>query len=423
MSDETKCDQPIYMATVSAPTNIACIKYWGKASVEYNTPINSSVSVTLDQSDLCATTTASASLSYTEDKLWLNGIEENPNKRFYACLNQVRALASDKIDPETGDVIVSADQWKQMKVHVSSYNTFPTAAGLASSAAGYAALVSAFKELFHAKESFPGEFTTIARQGSGSACRSLYGGFVAWRKGSAEDGWKNSFAEQVCDENHWSEIRALILVVSDEKKTTSSTKGMSNSVSTSRLLQHRAECVVDERMEQIEAAYHQKDFPTFAKLTMADSNQFHATCLDTYPPIFYMNDVSKQIINLIHCYNDYTGEIRAGYTFDAGPNAVIYTLEKYSVEVTALMLHWFPSINMKEYMTCSSNADMLEKVQSFSLDPELIKATDAVWNLTLDQNQTHVKHVYFTKSGPGPLVLTEDNALIDTATGLNTYQP
>jgi len=409
------------MATVSAPTNIACIKYWGKASIEYNTPINSSVSVTLDQSDLCAMTTASASLSYTEDKLWLNGIEETPNKRFYACLNQIRAMAGDKVDPTSGKVIVSSEQWKQMKVHVSSYNTFPTAAGLASSAAGYAALVSAFKELFHAKESFPGEFTTIARQGSGSACRSLYGGFVAWRKGSSENGWKNSLAEQVCDEKHWPEIRALILVVSDQKKTTSSTTGMSNSVSTSKLLQHRAEHIVDGRMSEIEKAFHDKDFPTFAKLTMADSNQFHATCLDTYPPIFYMNDVSKQIIHLIHCYNEYSGGIRAGYTFDAGPNAVIYTLEKYSLEVAALMLYWFPSKDMKEYLTCSSNKDIFKKLESFSLDPELLKATEAIWSLTHEQNQTHVKHVYFTRSGPGPLVLGEEKALIDTKTGNNSY--
>lgn len=61
---------------------------------------------------------------------------------------------------------------------------------------------------------------------------------------------------------------------------------------------------------------------------MQDSNQFHAICLDTYPPIFYMNDISKIIINLVHVINKHYGYIMAAYTFDAGPNAVIYTLEK-----------------------------------------------------------------------------------------------
>jgi diphosphomevalonate decarboxylase len=127
----TQEDAPIYMATVSAPTNIACIKYWGKADKHWNTPTNESVSVTLDQSDLRAVTTAAASTKFTQDRLWLNGIEDEgapTNKRFRACVDGVLKLAKD---PE---------KWKDCKIHVSSYNTFPTAAGLASSAAGYAAL-------------------------------------------------------------------------------------------------------------------------------------------------------------------------------------------------------------------------------------------------------------------------------------------
>lgn len=65
-------------------------------------------------------------------------------------------------------------------------------------------------------------------------------------------------------------------------------------------------------------------------ICMQDSNQFHAVCLDTYPPIFYMNDTSKAIIRLVHALNDFNGSICAAYTFDAGPNAVIYTLEKFA---------------------------------------------------------------------------------------------
>ena len=131
-------------------------------------------------------------------------------------------------------------------------------------------------------------------------------------------------------------MRAVILVVSDKEKDTSSTSGMENSKN-SLLLKHRAAHIVQPRLEEIETAYLARDFQTFGKITMMESNQFHAVCLDTYPPIFYMNDTSKAIIRLVHVINAHFGEVRAAYTFDAGPNAVIYTLEKVS-QMTLLSL-------------------------------------------------------------------------------------
>jgi diphosphomevalonate decarboxylase len=405
---------PIYMATVSAPTNIACIKYWGKADAHYNTPTNDSVSVTLDQTDLKAVTTVAASSAFNQDRLWLNGIEDEKaatNKRFRACVDGVKALAKDPA------------KWQDLHIHVSSYNTFPTAAGLASSAAGYAALVAALAELMEAQEQYKGQLSTIARQGSGSACRSLYGGFVAWRKGNAEPNsgetsapWGDSMAVQIADEKHWPEIRALILVVSDAKKDTSSTAGMSTSVATSTLLQHRINSVVPERMTAIEKAYLEKDFATFGELTMKDSNQFHSVCMDTYPPIFYMNDISRMAVRIVHAYNAWAGETRAAYTFDAGPNAVLYTLDKYAIEVGALMLHYFPStgesyINKPEYA---------KEIAAFQLDPELLAATDKTGRTPTAGD---VKMMYFTKSGPGPQIMPVEEANLDPKTGLNTYQP
>eukprot|EP00536_Pseudo-nitzschia_multiseries_P018071 jgi/Psemu1/54020/gm1.54020_g len=412
----TTAEEPIYMATVSAPTNIACIKYWGKADAKYNTPTNDSVSVTLDQSDLRAVTTAAASKRFESDRLWLNGTEEEgaaDSKRFRACVDGVKLLAADP------------SKWKDLKVHVSSYNTFPTAAGLASSAAGYAALVAALAELMDAKESYPGQLTTLARQGSGSACRSLYGGFVAWRAGTAEGRsdddipWSDSLAVQIADENHWPELRAVIMVVSDAKKDTSSTAGMSTSVATSTLLPHRIAAVVPERMVAIEKAFLSKDFEAFGELTMRDSNQFHSVCADTYPPIFYMNDVSRQIVRIVHAYNQWAGETRAAYTYDAGPNAVLYTLDKYSVEVGALMAHYFPAPSgdaEKDYYNDSSYGASL---QAFALDPSLLEATDKCGRTPASGD---VKMVYHTKSGPGPQVLDNDtDGNLDPATGLNRY--
>ena len=126
-------------------------------------------------------------------------------------------------------------------------------------------------------------------------------------------------------------MHAVICVVSDAKKGTSSTAGMQRTVATSPLLQHRL-TLVPGRMAQMEKAIKERDFESFAKVTMADSNQFHAVCLDTAPPIFYLNDVSRGLIALVEEINRASvaaGKgIVAAYTFDAGPNCVIYALEK-----------------------------------------------------------------------------------------------
>eukprot|EP00619_Florenciella_sp_RCC1007_P004405 CAMPEP_0205907686 /NCGR_PEP_ID=MMETSP1325-20131115/2714_1 /ASSEMBLY_ACC=CAM_ASM_000708 /TAXON_ID=236786 /ORGANISM="Florenciella sp., Strain RCC1007" /LENGTH=103 /DNA_ID=CAMNT_0053273803 /DNA_START=22 /DNA_END=330 /DNA_ORIENTATION=- len=95
---------PRLVETTSCPTNIACIKYWGKASKKMNTPINSSVSVTLDQDDLRAVTTVATSKAFTQDRLFLNGSElsmddsknEHAN-RFKTCVAALRAKACDRI--------------------------------------------------------------------------------------------------------------------------------------------------------------------------------------------------------------------------------------------------------------------------------------------------------------------------------------
>ena len=406
-------DPVIHTATVSAPTNIACIKYWGKADSHYNTPINDSLSLTLDQSDLRAVTTAAASFSFGKDCLWLNGSEvlhASEAKRFRACVDGVRALATAKINPITKQVIVSKSDWERMHVHIASYNTFPTAAGLASSAAGYAALVAALVQLFGAKESFPGEFTAIARQGSGSACRSLYGGFVAWCAGGKKKDWSDSIARQIADESAWEEMRAVILVVSDAKKDTSSTEGMSNSVATSELLAFRAKEVVPRRMKVIEAAIKAKDFQCFGEVTMRDSNQFHAIALDTYPPIFYMNDVSRSIVQMIHRYNEWAGEIRAAYTFDAGPNAVLYTLDSHVVELLALVLKYYPAKSEDLLGDYVNNVALAKEALEFQLDENLMAAVEKSGRV---HTFGDVKKVYSTMGGPGPITLDASYGIFD----------
>lgn len=233
-------------------------------------------------------------------------------------------------------------------MHIASYNNFPTAAGLASSASGLAALVFTLATLYelpaHGVTHF--QLSLIARQGSGSACRSLFGGFVAWELGEKEDG-SDSGAVQVAGVAHWPEMQALICVVSDKKKGTGSTEGMQSTVATSPLLAHRIAHVVPARMARMEKAILDKNFNSFALETMQDSNQFHAVCLDTTPPIFYLNDTSRAIIALVEELNRcflLNEQRRIGaYTFDAGPNAVIYSLgAEDTAYIHSLVLRYFP---------------------------------------------------------------------------------
>lgn len=405
--------------TCTAPTNIAVIKYWGKDSVALNTPINSSVSVTLHQDDLCAITTAAASKTFSKDRLWLNGVEEDVagNARLAIVLKLIRAIASDKVDDRTGEVLVKKEDWKNFKVHISSRNTFPTAAGLASSAAGYACLTYALAKLYSVVETYPGELTAIARQGSGSACRSLYGGFVKWQKGSLPDA-KDSIAIQVADEHHWPELRALILVVSAAKKETSSTSGMATSVQTSDLLKYRAAEIVEPRLSAIESAYRSRDFAAFGRITMKDSNQFHATCLDTYPPIFYMNDTSKSIVQLVHAFNRYHSCVRAAYTFDAGPNAVIYTTEEDVPQLLAFVTAAYPPPMNSDPDVYCSDADLASAAKKQRLPTALASIASAAGGAPGD-----IQYIYATRAGGGPQVVGPEMRLLDPATGLNTWHP
>lgn len=304
-------------------SHIVLSRYWGKRDPTLNLPTNSSLSVTLSQKSLRTHTTASCSSSYpAEDTLTLNGSPQEiaSSKRTQACLSNLRKWRADLEAADSALPKLSA-----MPLRIVSVNNFPTAAGLASSAAGFAALVRAIANLYSLPQS-PTELSLIARQGSGSACRSLMGGYVAWRSGTAVDG-SDSMAEEIAPASHWPEMRALILVASDAKKDVSSTSGMQVTVHTSGLFNTRAEVVVPAAMKAMEKAIADRDFPLFAETTMKESNSFHATCLDSYPPIFYLNDTSRAAIRLVHDINTLAGKLIAAYTFDAGPNAVIYYLE------------------------------------------------------------------------------------------------
>lgn len=379
----------MFIETCIAPVNIALIKYWGKRNEDLILPINDSLSMTLSTDEMCAKTTAAASETFEKNQMWLNG-EEVPfedNPRVMRCVRELKRLASLKPNPKF------PIEWN---LRICSKNNFPTAAGLASSAAGYACLVYTLAHLYGVENE---ELTSIARQGSGSACRSLYGGFVKWIKGQNDDG-TDSIAISIAPESQWPDMHVLILVVNDSKKKTGSTKGMQMAVLTSDLIKYRAENCVPKRISELTAAIEAKDFNKFAEITMKDSNQFHAIALDTFPPCVYMNDVSHAISTFVHDFNEAAGEVKVAYTFDAGPNACLYLLKENVAQVFKGIQKCFPS-----------NADKGEYLKGLPIE-EVDDETDCpLKNLSLF-GENLLKYVIHTKIGSGPKMLSQDDSLI-----------
>ncbi|KAH8342232.1 hypothetical protein KR059_008838 [Drosophila kikkawai] len=384
----------MFSVTCVAPVNIALIKYWGKRHEDLILPVNDSLSMTLSTNELCAKTTITASKSFEHNRMWLNGEEVSieESSRLTRCLKEVRRLAlatgSQKVSPS----------WK---VHIASVNNFPTAAGLASSAAGYACLVYSLARLYEIP--FSDELTTVARQGSGSACRSLFGGFVQWHRGVLDNG-TDSVAKQIVSSQHWPNMHVLILVVNDQRKKTASTRGMQNAVNTSTLLHHRADKVVPERINQLREAIQNRDFQTFGEITMRDSNQFHAIAMDTYPPCVYMNDVSHEIVSFVHSYNNAMGSLHAAYTFDAGPNACLYVLAEHVPQLVDAIQKVFPSDLM----------DSAEYLRGLPISPEHLETSQSnkIESLGIEPKKNSIKYIIHTEIGQGPSQLGKESSLL-----------
>lgn len=223
------------MVTAKTPTNMSVIKYWGKRDEKLILAMNESISVTFDPDHLCTTTTVAVSPAFDRDRMWLNGKEISlSGSRYKNCLREIRARASN-IEDETKGIKIGKKDWENLNLHISSYNNFPTAAGLASSASGFACLVYALAKLMNVQDD-NGKLSAMARQGSGSACRSLHGGFVKWVLGKEEDG-SDSIAIQLFDEKHWDDLVIIIAVVSSQQKEISSSLGMVQTVETSTLME------------------------------------------------------------------------------------------------------------------------------------------------------------------------------------------
>lgn len=285
---------PVNKATARANANIAFIKYWGNADDQLRLPANPSISMNLD--GLYAETTVT----------WDDTLETDSFK-----LND---------QPQTGEplrrVSVHLDALRR-RLKISSYasvessNNFPAGAGIASSAAAFAALTTA--GVAAAQGSLTErELTTLARLGSGSAARSVPTGFVEWHTGKTHE---ESYAESFAPPDYW-DIVDVIAIVSQQHKQVGSSAGH-RSANTSDLQGARVAGAV-ERFETCKRAILERDFATFAEVVEHDSNLMHAVMMTSRPPLFYWLPPTLTIMEQVRQWR--AEGLQVCYTLDAGPN-------------------------------------------------------------------------------------------------------
>ncbi|MGJ3237888.1 MAG: diphosphomevalonate decarboxylase [Anaerolineae bacterium] len=289
-------------ATVRAHPNIAFIKYWGNIDDDLRLPINSSISMNLD--GLYAETTVIWDSSATSDALTLNDQIETG-----ATLHRV-SLHLDRIRKRL-DLAQFA--------RVESNNNFPTGAGIASSAAAFAALTVAacLAADAHLSER---ELTTIARTGSGSASRSVPAGFVEWHAGTSHD---TSYAESIAPPDYW-DLVDVIAIVSNEHKRVGSQAGHPTAKTSD--LQNARVAGSQVRLDTVRQAIFDRDFSTFAEVVETDSNLMHAVMMTSKPPLFYWQPATLTIMQLVREWRE--EGLSVCYTLDAGPNVHCICIRK-----------------------------------------------------------------------------------------------
>lgn len=297
-----------------APANIALCKYWGKRNEELKLPLTGSLSISLGP--LGSTTTIAFS---DQDQFVLGDSEQELDSkaatRLFGFLDNFRP-------PGT-------------YFRVTSTNTIPMAAGLASSASAFAATVKALNELFEWNLDTK-RLSILARLGSGSASRSIEHGFVEWFAGSQEDG-SDSYAEKI--DLEWPEFRIGILTLSSEKKSIGSSQGMKRTMETSALYNSWPQ-EVNRALPLIRTAITEKNFPMLGSAAEQNALSMHATMISSWPPILYWKPETITALHQVQLLRAEGIEVYA--TMDAGPNVKLIFLE----EQEALISEAFPDLQI-----------------------------------------------------------------------------
>jgi diphosphomevalonate decarboxylase len=298
-------------ATARAHPNIAFIKYWSNRNHDLRLPMNSSISMNLD--GVYAETTVIWDESLPADTLILNGAEQagDPLQRVSIHLDHLRQRLG-----------------LLARAQVTSVNNFPTGAGIASSAAAFAALTVAGVAAAGADLS-ERELTTLARLGSGSAARSVPAGFVRWY---AADTHEESYAETAFAPDHWALVD-VVAIISREHKKTGSSAGH-RSAETSDLNAARV-AGAEGRLQTCVRALAERDFATFAEVVERDSNLMHAVMMTSVPPLFYWQPASLAIMERVRELR--ADGLRVCYTLDAGPNVHCICVREDADQVKAAL--------------------------------------------------------------------------------------
>ncbi len=284
--------------TVRAHTNIALIKYWGKEDDNLRIPSNPSLSMTLKEFYTDTSVTYDASLE--EDIFYLDDILVEGKEK-----NRVVAFM---------DFIRSRYQLKEYAV-IRSYNHVPKAAGLASSASAFAALAKAATLDLGLDDK---ELSRLARQGSGSASRSIYPGFVKWQKGSSDI---DSYAIPI--EKKWDDVIMIACLINKETKNFSSTLAMEKTAKESVYFDAWVKQSFKD-IDLMEEYIKQRDIKKVGQLAQENALRMHASLLAVN--MWYFEPETIMILNRVR---ELQKEIPVYFTMDAGPNVKLITSKAY----------------------------------------------------------------------------------------------
>lgn len=298
-----------HTSTAQAFPNIALIKYWGNRDDALRLPTNGSISMNLD--GLYTRTTVSFQPSLPFDELIINGREVTGPalERVSFVLDLVRNLANIE---DLAEVV--------------SENNFPSGAGIASSASAFAALALAASKAAGLDLS-ERDLSRLARRGSGSAARSIPGGFVEWQAGASDE---DSFAFSIAPPEHWAMVDC-IAIVSDAHKKTGSTEG--HPLAATSPLQAARVADAPRRLESCRRAIRERDFNALASIVELDSDMMHAVMMTSAPALHYWQPVSLAVMQAVRQWRG--EELLACYTVDAGANVHILCPEKDAMEIEA----------------------------------------------------------------------------------------
>ena len=295
--------------TVRAGSNIAFIKYWGVDDAAINLPQTSSISMTL--ADAHTTTTVQWDDSLAHDVIQIDGrtLQGEAHARLVRHLDRIRGIAK-----------------RYDCARVESHNNFPMASGIASSASGFAALtVAATKSA--GLDLTPTELSAIARRGSGSASRSLFGGFVQWDRGQDD---QDSVARQLYPAGHW-DLHDLVAIVSRGEKAVSS-EGGHRLAATSPLNQARVAHVA-QLLPIVEQAIATRDLTALGEASEWDALAMHAVMQTGTPSLLYWLPGTVEIMQAVRAWR--SEGLQTYFTIDAGPNVHVLCEAAVASEVTS----------------------------------------------------------------------------------------